>query len=80
MSFFNETIVTKKLRNIIDTFFRKCQKMNTGFIYLDTLFVPQILKQYAKGIIAKYFLQFKTISLQKDRKNLVLLLLKSKFE
>ena len=54
--------------------------MNTGFIYLDTLIVPQILKQYAKGIIAKYFLQFKTISLQKDRKNLVLLLLKSKFE
>ena len=46
--FFNGTIVTKKLRNIIDTFFKKRQKMNRGFIHMDTLIVPQILRQYAR--------------------------------
>ena len=58
MPFFNGTIVTKKLRNIIDTFFRKLLKINIGLTHLDTLIVSQMLDKMQEGtsaIIARCF-------------------------
>ena len=77
ISFFNRTIVTKMLRNIIDNFFRKLYKMNRYCIHLDTLIVSQILRQnlfcLSKAIsviIKKCFFQFKIIALWEDGKKL----------
>ena len=57
--------------------------MNRGFLLLDTLIVPQIFRQNARRYFSnhrKILSPFKKLSLKKDGKNLVLLVLKSTFE
>ena len=45
MPLFNESIVTKGLRNIIDIFFGKIYEINKGIIDLNNSIVPQLLLQ-----------------------------------
>ena len=72
MPFFNETIVTKKLRNIIDIFYENCK---TWAELLSTLMLRFYHKKWDKiqdgisVITAKFFFQFKIMSLWKDWKN-----------
>ena len=52
MPFFNGTIVTKKLRNRY--IFQKTLENEQSFIHLDTLIVPQILRQFPRRDFSHY--------------------------
>ena len=64
MLFFNGTVVTKKLQNVIDTFIGKL-KMNRGFIHLDSLILPQIMRQNAR----RYFSHHSKMYFPVQKKN-----------
>ena len=58
MPLFNGSIVTKKLGNIIDLFFRKLQEINRVVIHLNTSIVPQILRQNARRYFSDHSKMF----------------------
>ena len=84
MPLFNGTTVTKKLRNIVDTFFEKTLKNEqklypSGYSYRTTD-IETMCKKVFQLLLQDAFSSSKLFSYIKMEKKLVLLILKSKFE
>ena len=83
MSFFNRTIVTKKLRNIIDTFFRKILKNKQRLYPPEYFYCTTNIEKKCKKVFqshSKMFFPVQNNFPMESEKNMVLLLLKSRFE